>query len=344
MTGEAATTGTCAAAAAKAAALHAGGLPVPRRLDVPLPGGGRTEVELRAWGGARSRPWASVRKPSSEDPDATRGAVVVVSLSPAEGLSFRAGPGVGVVTRPGLQLAVGEPAINPGPRGQIAQALAESGSVSWQVTISVQGGLAIAARTFNPRLGIVGGISILGTAGMVRPWSRESFLRSVEAQLSVVLASGQRTLVLVPGHMGEKAASRRLPGLECVEVGNAWGDVLDRASRRGFAEVIALGHPGKLVKIAQGQWDTHSSQGSSAARWSLRFLRKALGPEVLGSDPARVPDTLEELLLGLDPHAEERAASLLASRVARRLGARVGLPARVVLVDLGGSILGEGAS
>lgn len=341
---EGATTGTCAAAAAKAAALHAGGHPVPRRLDVPLPGGRRSLVELRSWGGARSRPWASVRKPRTEDPDATREAVVVVSLEPAETLSFRAGTGVGTVTRPGLQVPVGEPAINPGPREQIASALSEVGTTDWAVTVSVPGGEAIALRTFNPRLGIVGGISILGTTGMVRPWSTESFLGSIEAHLSVVRAQGQRTAVLVPGHMGEKAAGRLLPGLECVEVGNAWGEILDRVSRHGFLDVIALGHPGKLAKIAQGQWDTHSSQGSSAARWTLRFLRKTLGPVTPLSELAWAPDTLEGLLQGLDPDLKGRASSLLASRVSRRIATRAGLPARTIFVDLKGNVLGEGAS
>lgn len=345
MTREGATTGTCAAAAARAAALRAQGSPVPRRMDVPLPGGDRTVVELLAWGGSRRRPWASVRKPRTEDPDATREAVVVVSLEAADELVFRAGSGVGTVTRPGLQVPVGEPAINPGPRAQIAAALSEVGPDGWAVTISVLGGEAIARRTFNPRLGIVGGISILGTRGMVRPWSTESFLGSVEAHLSVVRARGQRMLVLVPGHMGEKAASILLPGLECVEVGNAWGDVLDRVPRHGFQEIVALGHPGKLAKIGQGQWDTHSSQGSSAARWSLRLLRRTSVPRTGPlADPSWNPDTLEGLLQGLDPHSRIRASSLLASRVSRRIAARAGIPARTVFVDLKGNFLGEGSS
>lgn len=340
--GEGATTGTCATAAAKAAALHARGMRPSRRLDVPLPGGDRTEVELLAWGGARNHPWASVRKPLTEDPDATREAVIVASLSPAERVVFRAGLGVGMVTRAGLQLAVGEPAINPAPRRQIERALAEVGADAWEVTISVQGGSALAARTFNPRLGIVGGVSILGTSGMVRPWSTEAFLGSVDAHLGVVRAKGQAIALLVPGHMGERAAARILPDLECVEVGNAWGEALDLVGRHGFEQVVAVGHPGKLVKLAQGQWDTHSSEGSSAAAWATRFLHH-VAQGILPSGGA-VADTLEGLLVPLDPEFRHEASSWLARGVARRISRRAGLRARVVFVDLQGNVLGEGRS
>lgn len=343
--GQGATTGTCAAAAAKAAALHSRGLLASRRVDVPLPGVGRTEVELLAWGGTRNHPWASVRKPATEDPDATREAVVVASLSFAEHVSFRAGAGVGTVTRPGLQLAVGEPAINPYPRLQIERALAEAGSDSWQVTISVQGGSAIAARTFNPRLGIVGGISILGTSGMVRPWSTDAFLGSVDAHLGVVRAKGQDIALLVPGHMGERAAALILPDLECVEVGNAWGATLDLVAKHGFAGVVAVGHPGKLVKIAQGQWDTHSSTGSSAAAWAWRFLLRTspIGQGTTGNQ-AWCPDTLEELFARLDPEQSRTASMILAGRVARRISRRSALPSRVHFIDLKGKSLGEASS
>lgn len=340
--GQGATTGTCAAAAAKAAALYARGSRPSQRLDVPLPGNERTVVEILAWGGSQNHPWASVRKPLTEDPDATREAVVVASLRPSERIAFRAGAGVGTVTRPGLQLAVGEPAINPTPRLQIERALAEIGSDSWEVSISVQGGAAIAARTFNPRLGIVGGVSILGTSGMVRPWSTEALLGSIDAHLGVVRAKGQTTALLVPGHMGERAAVRWVPGLECVEVGNAWGESLDLVRRRGFDEVVALGHPGKLVKIAQGQWDTHSSAGSSAATWSYRFLNRLFGP--MRSDLDGVPDTLEGLLAPLESGFRHKAASALARSVARHLSRRAGMGSRVVFVDLQGNILGEGRS
>lgn len=340
-----ATTGTCAAAAAKAAALYARGIPVPRILEVPLPGEGRMSVELLSWGGLASRPWASVCKPRTEDPDATREAVVVVSLEPAGNLSFHAGAGVGIVTRPGLQVPVGGPAINPGPREQIAKALSEVGTTRWAVTVSVLGGEDIARRTFNPRLGIVGGISILGTTGTVRPWSTEAFLGSVEAHLSVVRSRGQRTVVLVPGHMGEKAASRLLPGLECVEVGNAWGEILDRVRKHGFGEVVALGHPGKLAKIAQGQWDTHSSQGSSVAEWSIRFLRRAMpSSKGLLAEGLGNPQTMEGFLMALDPASRDRASTLLASRVARRISRRCGIQSRTIFVDLEGNPVGEGSS
>lgn len=330
------TTGSCAAAAAKAAALHGLGRPVPRELEVPLPAAGRIAVRLLSWGGSRAAPWACVRKPHSDDPDATRGAVVAVSLRRSEDLVFRAGAGVGTVTRPGLQLPPGEPAINPGSRAQIAASLREAGREDWEVTVSVHGGEAIARGTFNPRLGIEGGISILGTAGIVRPWSMDAFVASVEAHMRVVLARGQIELLLVPGHMGERAARVLAPELEPVEAGNAWGAALDRALGAGFASVVAVGHPGKLVKLAQGQWDTHSAAGSSAASWASRFLRRC-GAGVLPES-----DTLEGLLAPMDPAARRDASDLLARSAARAVRRRAGMPARVLLVDLKGNLLGEG--
>jgi cobalt-precorrin-5B (C1)-methyltransferase len=338
----AATTGSCAAAAAKAASLYATQGSPGSHVDVPLPDGGRIAVELLAWGGSRNRPWASVRKPWTDDPDATRGVVVVASLQPSSEISFRAGTGVGTVTRAGLQLPVGEPAINPGPRGQIAAALAETGRGTWCVTISVLGGEAVALRTFNPRLGILGGISILGTAGLVRPWSTQAFLGSVEAHLGVVRAKGQARLLLVPGHMGEKAASRLFPELEAVEVGNAWGEVVDRLAGHGFEELVALGHPGKLLKLVQGQWDTHSSGGSTASAWARRFLLRTLPQVAVPLAGENIPQTMEGLLALLEPGLRTLAASLLAGRVARSLARRSGLPTRVLLIDLGGALLGEG--
>lgn len=305
-----------------------------------MPDRGRLSVDLLAWGGMPNSPWASVRKPPNEDPDATREAVVVVSLRRAENLVFRAGPGVGVVTRPGLQLSPGEPAINSGPRAQIASALREAGCEDWVVTVSVQGGEAIARNTFNPKLGIVGGVSILGTAGIVRPWSMDAFVASTEAHMGVVRARGQRTLLVVPGHMGERAAAVLVRGMEPVEAGNAWGAVLDRAVDRGFTEIVAVGHPGKLVKLAQGQWDTHSSAGSSAPSWAYRLLTRSMDRS-LASELAP-SDTLEGLLVPLAETTRRVASDQLANRAAKAIRRRSGLPSRVLLVDLKGKLLGEG--
>lgn len=267
---------------------------------------------------------------------------MVVSLRHAGNLEFRAGAGVGTVTRAGLLLAPGEPAINPGPRRQIAAALREAGSEDWVVTVSVQGGRAIAGNTFNPRLGIEGGISILGTAGVVRPWSMDAFVASTLAHMDVVRAGGQETLLLVPGHMGARAATSLANGLEPLEVGNAWGAVLDRAVGRGFAGIVAVGHPGKLVKLAQGQWDTHSCAGSSAPSWAYRSLKRSLAPS--NTRDLAPSDSLEGLLASLSGEDRRVASNHLATRVAKAIRCRAGLPTRVLFVDLNGKFLGEGRS
>jgi cobalt-precorrin-5B (C1)-methyltransferase len=272
-----------------------------------------------------------VRKPATDDPDATRGVVVVVSLRPAAGLSFRAGPGVGVVGRPGLALPPGEAAINPGPRAQIGASLREVGDARWAVTVSVPTGVVVASRTFNGKLGIEGGISILGTAGVVRPWCEQAMVQAVRTHLNVVRAAGQSVALLVPGHMGAAAARRCFPHLEAVEVGNAWGASLDVLRTHGFREAVLVGHAGKLVKLAQGQWNTHSGAGSSAASWASRLLRRCRGVRFAG-------DTLEELV----KTAGRSDVDLLAEAVARAVCRRSGLGVRVLFTDLAGEIVGEG--
>ena len=170
-------TGACAAAAAKAAALVLRGAGRVGEVEIPFPDGTRVSFAVESaepLGGARAR--AAVRKSAGDDPDVTDKALIVAEVreTAGAGVSFRAGKGVGTVTRPGLSVPPGEPAINPGPRRMISEALREVSSGGYEVTISIPGGAELAARTFNPRLGIVGGVSILGTTGIVLPISAKA--------------------------------------------------------------------------------------------------------------------------------------------------------------------------
>jgi cobalt-precorrin-5B (C1)-methyltransferase len=336
--GNFASTGSCAAAAAAAAAAFWQGVTLPS-VVIDLPDSGQVELEIERLEKDRTSSLAAVRKPSNDDPDATRGLLVCVHLTPCEagGIRFQAGEGVGTVTRPGLQLKVGEAAINPVPRRQIMQELAKHGIVHALVEVSIPGGREIAQRTFNPRLGIEGGLSVLGTAGLVRPFSTQAVIESTRAHLAVARHSGFDRICLVPGHMGERAA-RALLELDddaIVEVSNAWGEAVDHARSLGFKKLFIVGHPGKLGKLAQGQWDTHSSHGSTLVPW----LRQAA--QDWGLTPPMPANTVDDLFTALSLIERAKLANALAHGVAQAVIRRSGLGCEVLLTDYSGTPLGR---
>ena len=267
------TTGTCAAAAAKAAAtaLHTG--QVQRRVEIALPSGQRvgfpvescTLVPRAQAGSAVEQAEAVVVKDAGDDPDVTHGAhlTATVSWRAVPGIELDGGVGVGVVTKPGLGLELGAPAINPVPRKMITEAVGEAFDLAAhgvRVVISVPGGERMARKTTNARLGIIGGISILGTTGIVRPFSTASWRASVEQAVSVLAAQGETTAVLCTGGRTEKAAMALLPGLPevCfIEVGDFTGAALRRVVTHGVASVVFVGMAGKLAKLAGGVLMTH---------------------------------------------------------------------------------------
>lgn len=256
------TTGACAAGAAYAAArlLHAGEM--LSEAVIYNPKGEAIKIHIKSAeltvDGAR----AVVVKDGGDDPDATHGLDIVADVIPAAGgFTLKGGPGVGRVTRPGLQVPVGQPAINPVPARMIADALARAmpGGAGAEVIISVPGGEEIASRTLNPRLGILGGISILGTSGIVRPMSEEAFKESLVPLVSQAVALGHRRVVLTPGRTGRQAADRYGFNPETVlEMSNFVGFMLDCCLDYGIEEVLLWGHVGKLVKVAGGIFHTHS--------------------------------------------------------------------------------------
>ena len=260
------TTGTCASAAAKAATVWlATGVPPPV-VEVGLPGGQRVAFEVADVDPAVPHRCAVV-KDAGDDPDVTHQAhlTAAVAWAPpgARQTELRAGEGVGTVTLPGLGLPVGAPAITPVPARMIRRAVAEVVDDPLVVTLSVPGGEAMAAKTSNARLGIVGGISILGTTGVVRPFSTAAWRASVVQQVDVAAAQGQSHLVLSTGGRTDAAAQRLLPDLPpvCfVEVGDYTGTALRRAARPANAHierVTFVGMAGKITKLAAGVLMTH---------------------------------------------------------------------------------------
>jgi cobalt-precorrin-5B (C1)-methyltransferase len=260
------TTGTCAAAAAKAAAAALLSGRPQRRVEVGLPGSAR-RVAFPVAACALGDGWAEavVVKDAGDDPDVTNGARLTVRLSfrADPGLRLAGGEGVGTVTRPGLGLEVGGPAINPVPRRQIAAAVGEVVDLTVRgalAVISVPGGDRMARKTTNARLGVVGGISVLGTTGIVRPFSTAAWRASVEQAIDVIAAGGLGTVVLSTGGRTERAAMRLYPDLDevCfVEVGDFTGHALRRAVARDLDRCAFVGMAGKLAKLGAGVMMTH---------------------------------------------------------------------------------------
>lgn len=338
------TTGTCAAAAAKGAtALLVDGLQ-STRTEIGLPDGERIEVELEYLRGRSNTAEAAIRKFAGDDPDITDGVLVVVAVSRNEngGINFSAGPGVGMVTRPGLSIPPGEPAINPGPRKMISQAVREVTDLGLDVSVSIPGGDELAKKTFNPRLGVLGGLSILGTTGRVHPYSCPALQSALACALDMAVANGVSAPVLVPGHMGERAAMNylQLSPDQVIQVSNEWGYMLDRAAQHDFKALLALGHPGKLVKLAFGHWDTHSSRSDSA----VPFVRR-IGQDSFGFTMP-MSATTEGLFEALTVDQRTRLAEGLAGEVLKSIFDRIKgrFPVAVVFSNIHGDIIGHGGS
>ena len=261
------TTGTCAALASSAAAsLLAGNEPVSA--SIRTPGGQTVQAEvLHPYRGEKEASCA-VRKDAGDDPDVTDGILVYacVHLSDKPGICIEGGEGVGRVTLPGLDQPVGSAAINCVPRRMIEQAVrAVCDALNWdgglRVTICVPEGAALAKKTFNPQLGIEGGISILGTSGIVEPMSMQALIDTVALSLRQARAQGAARVLLTPGNYGVDFLREQgldAAGAPVVKCSNFIGDALDEAAALGFADVLLVGHIGKLAKLAGGVMNTHS--------------------------------------------------------------------------------------
>ena len=262
------TTGCCATAAAKAALLTLLTGERPTEIEIALPSGEWITLPIEeSYTG-----FACVRKESGDDPDVTNHARICATVSlhqeenPTERIRFRAGEGVGTVTLPGLGLPIGDPAINATPRRMIQEALLPllpSPDTVATVTISVPGGAELAKRTFNPKLGIKGGISIIGTSGIVRPFSSDAFIASIRKEANVAKAIGCETLVINSGAKSERILRAHFPDLPpqaFVHYGNFIGETLRIANEIGFKQLVMGIMLGKAVKLAEGSLDTHSKK------------------------------------------------------------------------------------
>lgn len=257
------TTGSCATSAAKAALV---GLLTEKKvkdIDFKIPEGETLHMPVVSVMIERDYAIASVIKDAGDDPDVTDKSLISVKVSFAEhdGIRFFGGEGIGTVTLPGLGLPVGEAAINPVPRSMMSSELSALYDGGLDVTVSLEGGEELAERTFNPRVGVVGGVSIIGTSGIVRPFFHEAFLESIRREMKVALANGCEMVVVNSGGKSEKymkALFPELPQQAFIHYGNAIGETMKIAEECGVKHLIIGLMLGKAVKLSEGNMDTHS--------------------------------------------------------------------------------------
>ena len=350
------TTGTAATAAAKAAMLRMLGMAVASEVDVPLPREGRLHIPVESVASNGEEVEAVVVKDGGDDPDATHRARIHarVRLREQKGktrVRIHGGTGVGRVTRPGLAVPVGEAAINPAPRKQIEAGVREAleaagtqGEV--QVIIEVENGERMARKTLNPRLGIVGGISILGTRGTVKPFSNQAYRETISVSMDVAASQGLSEIALSTGGKSERLLQSHVPGLPeagWIQAGDFFAFSLQEAAKRGFNTVLYSCFFGKLVKMAQGHSYTH------ARKARIDFQRLARWARDAGAGSARLEGIVEantcrevlEILQG-DP-----AIRVFRNDVLRRAGISArrflgpGPCLRMYLFDFDGRLLGS---
>ena len=333
------TTGSCAAACALASCLWQRDGECPERVMITVPEGRVYAPAIHALSPFR----CAVYKDAGDDPDVTDGSEVWAEarLLPGKGpVIFRAGEGVGVITQPGLKLPVGEAAINPVPRQMIADAV---GSVypgrAVEITVGITGGRELAQKTFNPRLGIAGGLSVLGTTGIVRPMSEQAVTETIALEMSQRRAQGVDTLGLVFGSQGEAALTARRPGLPCVQMSNYVGFALDTAAELGFRRLVIAGQPGKLVKVAGGSMQTHSRFGDGRRETLCAHLALLDAPADLLRQ-VMAATTLDGLIPAVAQAGFGNVWSELCRAAARYARLRADIPMDILMLNAAGKEIG----
>ena len=333
------TTGACATAAAKAAfaALITGDF--PDVIEITLPSGKQTSFTLAKSQIEGETAFAAIVKDAGDDPDVTHQALICVRVARAAvgaGVIFRAGAGVGTVTKPGLALSIGEPAINPIPREMIRIAVAEVAALHGvagdvEIEISVPNGEQIAKKTWNPRLGILGGISILGTTGIVIPFSCAAWIHSIYRGIDVARAEGLQHIAGATGSNSEAAVQKlyNLPESALIDMGDFVGGMLKYLRKNPVEKITIAGGFGKMTKLAQGMLDLHSRAGSV----DLNFLAELAGrPEIASANTAY--HALEIAGVGL---AEK--VSALAWQTAAKVIEKTNIQLEIAVFDRDGKLL-----
>ncbi|MFK7945004.1 MAG: cobalt-precorrin-5B (C(1))-methyltransferase [Paracoccaceae bacterium] len=338
------TTGACATAAARAACFGLLTGNTPDRVQITLPRGQTPEFRIEDSGGGPEWSEATVRKDAGDDPDVTHLALITVRVAIARagtGIAFHAGEGVGTVTKPGLPIPPGEPAINPVPRQMITETLHEvavalGATADFDVTISVPGGSALSRKTWNPRLGIEGGISILGTTGIVRPFSCAAWIASIHRGIDVARATGLEHAMGATGATSEAAVRTHyaLPETACLDMGDFAGGLLKYLRTHPIPRLTIAGGIGKMTKLGQGALDLHSG------RSQVNFAKLAAltgVPEVADANTA-----LDALSMAGGDMANAVAGTALGT--IRNTLRDAPIKTEVIIVDRSGKIIAQAGS
>ena len=346
------TTGACAAAASKAALIALLNNPVDR-VGVPSPFGIRFEILVKeAKKLSDDTGTATVVKDAGDDIDATDKLEIsaTVKLTDDGKVTIKGGEGIGVVTKPGLPEAIGQPAINPTPRKMIEESVREAlpAGRGAEVTLNIPEGEKVAAKTLNPKLGIIGGLSVLGTTGIVKPLSLEACRRSLVPQIDVALSAGYERVFFVPGNIGERIAKKLFnpPEDAIVQTGDFVGYMLDKAAEKGVREIVFLGHPGKLAKVAAGIFNTHHKVADARNEVIAAYAGAAGADASVVNRLLRANTTEEAITLLKQSGLSEQVFDMIAERVSQRITERVQKKIRtsVILVSLDGEVLGRDAN
>lgn len=342
------TTGTCAAAATKAAcqALLEGHF--PPIVEVTLPGGQRPAFVLAQETMGAGFATAGIVKDAGDDPDVTHGAMICSTVRRSDhgsGITFRAGKGVGRITRPGLPLPPGEPAINPVPRKMIIAAISEVAGphADMEVEISVLDGERLAEKTLNPRLGIIGGISILGTTGIVIPFSCSAWIHSIWRGIDVARAAGVTHVAGATGSTSERAvaAHHHLPEIALIDMGDFIGGMLKYLRDHPVSHVTIAGGVAKMTKLAQGMLDVHSKRGLADLEALAQVARDGGAEEDLALQIAAANTVAGAFEIALEAGLDlgDRVASLAWTNASKVLN-RPDISLEVLVFDREGGLRG----
>lgn len=291
------TTGTCVVAAAKAAIEAMKRRETIHVVEVRVPAGDVLIIDVHEQKRSEKAATYSVIKDSGDDPDITNGMEIFVTITKTDtgDVRWEKGVGVGTFTEDGLMGKAGELAVNPVPRREIENLLRANMDEGIAIRIDIPEGEALAKRTFNPRLGIVGGLSILGTSGLVVPMSKSAYVATIDLELKKLRRSGADAVILTPGNYGEERAAALGLDVAVVKVSNYFGDALCLARDLGFREITLMGHVGKMAKVAIGIYQTHSATADGRMESIAYYMAKA-GASVAEMDAVEAEKTADQAI------------------------------------------------